>query len=70
MDSIEQYPLNILCTVLRNVYCMLSVLRCIHLLWTVLRYIHYIMWTILRNIHSKHVENENFLSSKAFPLSK
>jgi len=45
---------------------MLEVLRNIHLLWTVLPYIHRIMWTILRNVHSNHVENENFMSLKHF----
>ena len=25
---------------------------------------------ILRNVHNKHVENENCMSSKAFPLYK
>jgi hypothetical protein len=34
---------------------MLAVLRNIHLLWTVLRYIHCIMWKILRGIH--YVDN-------------
>jgi hypothetical protein len=70
VGSIEQYPSNILWTVLRNIYCMLAVLLNTHSPWTVLRYIHCIMCTILRNVHSKHVENENFMSSEAFPLSK
>jgi len=50
VGSIEQYPSNILWTVLRNFYCMLAVFRNINVLWTVLRYIRYIMLTILRNV--------------------
>jgi hypothetical protein len=49
---------------------MLAVIRNTHLLWTVLRYIHSIKWTKLRNVHSGHVEKENFMSFKALPLSK
>ena len=70
VENIEQHLLNILWTVLRNTSCILAVVRNIHLLWTVLRCIHCIMWTILCNVHSKHVENENFICSKPFPLSK
>ena len=29
-----------------------------------------ILFTVLSNVHSKHVENENFMFSKTFPLSK
>ena len=77
VDSIEQYPLNILWTVLssplnvlwtvlRSVYFMLAVFRNIRFLLTVLPYTHCIMWTVLRNVHSKHVENENLMSSNHF----
>jgi len=66
LGSTEQYTSNILWTIFRNVICMLTALRSIHLLWTVLPYIHYMTWTILCNVHSKHVENENFMSSKAW----
>ena len=69
MDSIEQYLLNILWKVLLNVNRVLALLRNIHLMWRILRYMHYIMWTILRNAHTEHVENENFMCSKSFPLS-
>jgi hypothetical protein len=70
VGTIERYPSNILWTVLRNIHCMVAILHNMLLLWTLLRYIHCIMWTILRNVYSKLVENENFISSKAFPLSK
>ena len=66
----EQYPLNIQWTVLSNVGCVFGVFRNIHLLLTVLRYVHCTVWSILRYVHSGRVENENFMSSKAFPLSK
>jgi len=63
VGNIEQYPSNILWTVLRNFYCMLAVFRNIHFLWTVLRNIRYMMLTVLRNVHSRHVENENVFKS-------
>jgi hypothetical protein len=69
VENIEQYPSAILWTVLRNVSCVLTVLRIIHLLRTILRYIHCIIWKILRIVRNRLVENENFMSSKAFPLS-
>ena len=65
VENIEQYPSAILWTVLRNVSCVLTVLRIIHLLRT----IHCIIWNILRIVRNRLVENENFMSSKAFPLS-
>jgi len=43
VQNIEQYPSDILWTILRNASCVLGILRIIHLLWTLLRYIHYIM---------------------------